>query len=221
MFGSNEISGSKIIAVFDFDGTLIKEDSMVLFFLRYFKFSWGNIGILLVLVRETVKFFMKKYSQKQYKERFLNSVISSLKNKGFEEISLDFSKYLLNKISKDALREISRLKEKGYETILLSASPDFYLRKVKEDLGFSKLICTQTSFRDGKLVITGENCDGQNKIERLLDQYSKYPIDWKNSYCFTDNPADSGLLLLFGNPFAVNNNKIVVKNTGIKKLVWK
>jgi phosphoserine phosphatase len=33
-----------LIAVFDFDGTLIKEDSMVLLFRRYYKSSWGNIG---------------------------------------------------------------------------------------------------------------------------------------------------------------------------------
>jgi phosphatidylglycerophosphatase C len=221
MFGSDEISGSNIIAVFDFDGTLIKEDSMFLFFRRYYKFSRGNIGALPVLVRETVKFFIKIYSRKQYKEKFLNIVISSLKNKSLEAIGQDFSQYLLNKISKDALREINSLKEKGYETILLSASPDFYLKKIKECLGFSKLICTQTSFRDGKVIITGENCYGQNKIERLLEQYPKDSIDWENSYCFTDNLADSGLLSLFGNPFAVNNNKMAVKYTGIKKLVWK
>jgi HAD superfamily hydrolase (TIGR01490 family) len=210
-----------IIAVFDFDGTLIKEDSMVLFFRRYFKFSRGNIGNLPALVRETVKFFMKINSQKQYKEKFLNIVISSLKNKGFKEITPDFSKFLLKKISKDALQEINRLKEKGCETIMLSASPDFYLRGVKEALGFSKLICTQTSFKDGKVIITGKNCYGQNKIERLLEQYPGDSIDWQNSYCFTDNLSDSGLLSLFGNPFAVNNSRLAAKNRGAKHLVWK
>ena len=210
-----------IIAVFDFDGTLIKEDSMVLFFRRYYKFSRGNIGISLVLVRETVKFFMKINSQKQYKEKFLNFVISSIKNKSLEEIIPDFSQYLLEKISKDALREINRLQEKGYETILLSASPDFYLREVKEALGFSKLICTQTSLKEGKIIITGKNCYGKNKVAMLLEQYPKDSVDWQGSYCFTDNSSDLGLLSFFGNPFVVNNNKLAVKNPGIKNLAWK
>ena len=221
MSGSNEISGSNIIAVFDFDGTLIKDDSMMLFFRRYYKISWENIGALLVLVRETVKFFMKINSRKQYKEKFLNIVISSLKNKGLEEIGTDFSKFLLKKISKDALLEINRLKEKGCETILLSASLDFYLREIKEALGFSRLVCTLTSLKEGKIIITGENCYGQNKIERLLEQYPKDSIDWHNSYCFTDNLSDSGLLSLFGNPFAVNNFKMAVKNARVKNIAWK
>lgn len=210
-----------LIAIFDFDGTLIKEDSMLLFFRRYYKYSWGITAISLALVRETLKFFVKINSQKQYKEKFLNLLIGSIKNKGLEEIIPDFSQYLLNKISKDALREINRLKEKGYETILLSASPDFYLREIKEVLGFSKLICTQTTFKDDKIIIAGENCYGKNKIIRLLEQYPKDSIDWQNSYCFTDNLSDSGLLSLFGNPFAVNNNKLAARNPGFKHLVWK
>ncbi|GAG74466.1 unnamed protein product [marine sediment metagenome] len=62
----------ELIAIFDFDGTLIKRDSMVLFFLRYFNFSWKNILNLFQLALETIKFFLKIYSQKKYKEKFLN-----------------------------------------------------------------------------------------------------------------------------------------------------
>jgi len=210
-----------LIAVFDFDGTLIKDDSMVLFFRRYYKYCWNNTGILIMLVWETIKFFMRINSQKQFKEKFLNIVIMSLKNTCLEEIIPDFSKFLLKKISKDALREINSLKEKGYETILLSASCDFYLKEIKEVLGFSKLICTQTCLKDDKIIIAGENCYGRNKILRLMEQYPKDYIDWQNSYCFTDNLSDWRLLSLFGNPFAINNNKLAAKNPGFKHLVWK
>jgi phosphatidylglycerophosphatase C len=210
-----------LIAVFDFDGTLIKEDSMVLLFRRYHRFSLGNAGIFLRLVWETIKFFMKINSQKQYKEKFLNLVIRSSKKAAPEEILSDFKKFLLEKILRDAAKEINSLKEKGYETILLSASPDFYLAGVKEALGFSKLICTQTVTKDGNIIITGENCYGQNKVARLLEQYPGGSTDWQGSYCFTDNSSDMGLLSLFGNPFVVNNNKLAAKNPGVKNLVWK
>ena len=210
-----------LIAVFDFDGTLIKDDSMVLFFRRYYKYCWNNIGILIMLIWETIKFFMRINSQKQFKEKFLNIVIRSLKNTCLEEITPDFSKFLLKKISKDALIEINRLKEKNYEIILLSASCDFYLREIKEALGFSKLICTETCLKDDKIIITGENCYGGNKILRLLEQYPNDRIDWQNSYCFTDNLSDWRLLSLFGHPVAVNNNKLTAKNPDFKHLVWK
>ena len=210
-----------LIAVFDFDGTLIKEDSMMLFFRRYYKYSLSITGISLMLFWETIKFFMKINSQKQYKEKFLNLVISSIKNKSLEEVISDFSKYLLKKILKDAFQEINRLKEKGYKTILLSASPDFYLEEIKEALGFSELICTQTSLKGNEILITGENCFGQNKVARLLEQYPKDSTDWQGSYCFTDNSSDMGLLSLFGNPFVVNNSKMAAKNPGVKNMVWK
>lgn len=210
-----------LIAVFDFDGTLIRKDSMVLFFHRYYKFSWNNIGISIRLAWETMKFFIRINSQKQYKEKFLNIVIRSLKNKNLQEITSDFSNYLLKKIFKDALIEINRLKEKGYETILLSASCDFYLREIKEALGFSKLICTETCFKDDRILITGKNCYGENKILKLLDQYPQDSVDWENSYCFADNLSDSGLLSLFGNSVAVNNNKLTLKNPGLRYLTWK
>ena len=210
-----------LIAVFDFDGTLIKDDSMVLFFRRYYKYSWNNTGILITLVWETIKFFMKINSQKQFKEKFLNIVIWSLKNTGLKEITPDFSKFLLKKISKDALREINSLKEKGYETILLSASCDFYLKEIKEALGFTKLICTETCLKDNRIIITGKNCYGENKILKLLEQYPPESVDWENSYCFADNLSDSGLLSLFGNPVAVNNNKLTLKNPGFRHLTWK
>src|SRR4030065_129707 len=106
-----------LIAVFDFDGTLIREDSMVLFFRRYYKFSWKNTGILIKLTWETIKFFLRINSQKQYKEKFINFILMSLKNKNLQEITRDFSNHLLKKIFKDAQAEIKRLKEKGYETI--------------------------------------------------------------------------------------------------------
>jgi phosphoserine phosphatase len=95
------------------------------------------------------------------------------------------------------------------------------LREIKEILGFSKLICTQTYIKDNKIIITGENCYGKSKVARLLEQYPKSSIDWQNSYCFTDNSSDMSLLSLFGYSFAVNNNKMAAKNPGFKNLVWK
>lgn len=210
-----------LIAVFDFDGTLIREDSMVLFFRRYYKFSWENTGILIKLIWETVKFFLRINSQKQYKEKFINFILMSLKNKNLQEITWDFSNHLLKKIFKDAIVEIKKLKEKGYETILLSASLDFYLKKVREALGFTKLICTETTLKEGRMIITGDNCYGENKILKLLGDYEQDKVDWKNSYCYSDNLSDSDLLSLFGNPIAVNNIKLAVKNPGFKYLSWK
>jgi len=75
-----------LIAVFDFDGTLIKKDSMFLFFKRYFNFSLKNTGKLLVLFKEAAWFIMKKYNQKQFKEKFINIIISSSKIRDIDKM---------------------------------------------------------------------------------------------------------------------------------------
>ncbi len=67
----------ELIAVFDFDGKLIKKDSMVLFFFRYFYLSIKNVPNFYRLVYETLKYFLKIYSQKEFKEKYINFVIDS------------------------------------------------------------------------------------------------------------------------------------------------
>ncbi|NQT65965.1 MAG: HAD-IB family hydrolase [Actinobacteria bacterium] len=210
----------ELIAVFDFDRTLIKRDSMVLFFLRYFNFSWKNIPDLFRLSLETIKFFLKIYSQNQYNEKFLNLIVNSSRIKDPHKIADDFSKYLLKLIFRDARKRITKLKDDEYELVLLSASPDFYLEKIKDKLGFSKLICTKTNLNNGKIIIYGENCYGKNKIKMLLDEYKKKDVNWKKSYCFTDNKSDKHLLSLFGNAFVVNNKRFKKNNSKFGLLIW-
>ena len=211
----------KKIAVFDFDGTLIKKDSMVLFFFRYFKFlslhGFLNAPQLLI---DTLKFALKLYSRKQYKEKFINSIIDSSKINDIDKLANDFSEYLLTKIYIDARRKIETLKRDGFELVLLSASPDFYLKKIKDKLGFSKLICTKTYYKDGKIIINGKNCYGKNKIKVFLDEYKIKDINWKESYCFSDCNSDKKLLSYFGKSYFINNKKLAKNNPQFKYLRW-
>ena len=161
----------ELIALFDFDGTLIKKDSMVLLFFRYFNLSFKNVPRFCGLILEAIKYFLKIYSQRQFKEIYINLIINSSRYKDKEALFNDFSRYLLGMIFKSAKEKISELKKKGHKTILLSASPDLYLEKISRELGFSELICTRMVYRDNKVVVSGLNCYGKNKIKMLLDSY--------------------------------------------------
>lgn len=210
----------KKIAVFDFDGTLIKQDSMILFFFKYFKpFSLSGLACGLRLLIDTIKFFLKLYSQKQYKQKFINLIIQSSKIKDIEKLGTDFSEYLLKKIYTDSIKTIKRLEKEGCELVLLSASPDFYLKKIKTRLGFSNLICTKTQYINGKIILK-ENCFGENKIKLFLEEYQNQNINWKSSYCFSDSISDYRLFSYFGNAFAINNKKLTKINPDINFIKW-
>ena len=202
----------ELIALFDFDGTLINKDSMVLFFFRYFNLSIKNIPNFSRIILETAKYFLKIYSQKQYKERYINLITASSRFKDRDALFDDFSNYLLGLVFQTAKKKIIEFRKKGFKTILLSASPDLYLEKISQELGFSELICTRTAYIDNRIVINGLNCYGDNKIMMLLDKCKKDRIDWKGSYCYTDSESDRGLLNLFGNPYIVNNVRFGKKN---------
>lgn len=211
----------ELIAVFDFDGTLIKKDSMILFFFRYFDLSIKNVPNFCRLISETLKYFLKIYSQKQFKEKYINLVIDSSRFKDIEALFDDFSKYLLGLVLETAKKKIIEFKKKSYETILLSASPDLYLKKISMGLGFSELICTRAIYSDNRIVINSLNCYGKNKIKMLLNNYKEDRVDWKGSYCYTDSESDRELLSLFGNPHIVNNIRFGKKNPDFKSVIWK
>ena len=211
----------ELISVFDFDGTLIKKDSMLLFFFRYFKLSIKNLPNFCRLILETLKYFLKIYSQKQFKEKYINLIIASSKYKDMESLFEDFSKYLLRMVFKTAKKKIIEFKKNGYKTILLSASLDLYLEKISKGLGFSELICTRTVCIDNRIVIDSLNCYGNNKIKMLLEKYKEDGVDWKGSYCYTDSESDRELLSLFGNPYIVNNIRFGKNNPDFRSIVWK
>ena len=144
---------------------------MVLLFFRYFKLSFKSIPGLCRLIFETLKYFLKIYSQKQFKEKYINLVISLSGFKDKEALFDDFSNYLLGIVFETAKEKISELKKRGFKTILLSASLDLYLEKMGKELGFSELICTRTAYSDHRIVISGLNCYGKNKIKMLLEKY--------------------------------------------------
>jgi len=215
------IENMELIALFDFDRTLIKKDSMLLLFFRYFHLSIRNIPKFCRLILETLKYFLKMYSQKEFKEIYINMIIDSSRYKDREALFDDFSKYLLGMIFKSAKEKITELKKKGYKTILLSASPDLYLEKISMELGFSELICTKMVYRNNREVVSGLNCYGKNKIKMLLNSYEGDKVDWKRSYCYSDSESDRELLSLFGNPYIVNNNKFGKKAPEFKTVIWK
>jgi len=211
----------ELIALFDFDRTLIKKDSMILLFFRYFDLSIKNVPKFCRLIYETLKYFLKIYSQRQFKEIYINLIIDSSRIKDTEVLFDDFSKYLLGLVFKTAKKEIIGLKDRGYKVILLSASLDLYLKKVGRGLGFSELICTRTAHSDNKIKISGLNCYGKNKIKMLLSSHREDGVDWKASYCYSDSGSDRELLRLFGNPYIVNNVRFGRTAPEFRSVIWK
>lgn len=62
-----------------------------------------------------------------------------------------------------------RNRQRG-DDIIISASPEFLLKPVCERIGIKNLIASRVDKRTG--IYTGENCHGEEKVRRFIEQYS-------------------------------------------------
>ena len=95
--------------------------------------------------------------------------------------------------------------------ILISASPEFYIKEFYAIDEVDLIIGTRFKFENGKFIrsMDGNNCKGQEKVRRLKDVLKEKNIraDFKNSYMFSDSLSDKPLLDLVGNPYLINYKK--------------
>ena len=105
--------------------------------------------------------------------------------------------------------------------MLISASPEFYIKEFYAIKEVDLIIGTKFTFEGGKFArkMDGNNCKGKEKVERLNQvlKEKNIKVDFKNSYMFSDSLSDKPLLDLVGNPYLINYKK---KNE-IEVLRWK
>ncbi len=194
------------IAVFDFDGTIIREQSHELFF----KEIINSKGIIISsLLKFYYKFIINKkiasLKDKQRKEFFL----SLLKNKDLNYIKSFSRNFYQNKIKPLYIKRINsdivKYKTLGYKLVLVSGGFDIYLNELLNDLKFDIVICSELQFKNGKFTakIINRECLGEEKVRRLKKKINIKKIDFNNSVFYSDHYSDLPMFNLFSNNFLV------------------
>lgn len=209
------------LALFDVDFTITSKETLMEFYKYNIKLKKKNIIYLPRAIFSGLMFILKVYDERKTKECFLK-FIEGMEDKELKNVVSGFYKERLKNIFySDGLKMIKKLKDEGYYTILISASPEFYLNELY-DLGcIDKIIGTRYAFENGKFArkMIGNNCKGKEKVERL-NEYLKeenIEVDYKSSYMFSDSLSDKPLLDLVGKPYLINYKK----DNDIEILKWK
>ena len=199
------------LAIFDFDGTMIRGDSIVsyLFFakkeglLSAGRLAWAGLSACLFRLRLTAAGRAKSAAL-----AFRKGVPAEK----LDDLDRAFARELLKKVYQDALSAMNERKRQGDTVILLTASTDHYMRYVAEGLPVDRLICSETD-RDGRVL---RNMRGSEKVAALNEAVSSMPEkpDWSASCAFGDSASDLQLLRLTGHPFLVNPGKKALKRAG-------
>jgi phosphatidylglycerophosphatase C len=192
----------RTIAFFDFDGTITTKDTL----LEFIRFSKGiprfYLGFLLTSPW-LVAYKIKLISNQRAKERVLRHFFSHTPLDQFEQNCEAFARKALPALLRPkALQEIERLKTAGATVVIVSASPENWIRSWSASVG-TDLLATRLETapdKDGSkpLRLTGKifqaNCHGEEKVRRIKEAYTLE--DYQEIYTFGDTGGDRPMLKL-------------------------
>ena len=199
------------LAIFDIDYTITRKETLMEFFKYLVSKDIKNIKFLPRALYSGLMYGIKVYDEKRVKECFLK-FIENIDEAELAKLTKSFYDERISKILyKDAVDMIKKLKNEGYMVVLISASPEFYVKEFYAIKEVDLIIGTKFTFEGGKFIrkMDGNNCKGEEKVRRLnkVLKEKNIKVDFKNSYMFSDSLSDKPLLDLVGNPYLINYKK--------------
>ncbi|MDO5326554.1 MAG: HAD-IB family hydrolase [Clostridia bacterium] len=209
----------KALALFDFDGTMIRGDSIVAYvgfarkksllsFFGYMK-TWGA----------ALLYAAGKISAEESKTRAL-SFRQKLSPQERDRLDRAFAQEeLLPRIYPQAKACLKKHRQEGKITLLVTASTENYMQYVSEALGFDGLLASPIDDQ-GRVR---DNCKGEEKGKRIQGWLTSKNIqpDFKASCAYGDSKSDLPMLRLAGHPVQVNPKKKLRKAApDMKAVSW-
>ncbi len=214
-------------ALFDFDGTITRADTMAPFLTFLFRHRPESRMEIPRLAALAPLYASRLLSKDQMKAQVLRC-FSRIPTEEQEQVLDDFhEKELRPRYLKGALERIDWHKKQGHKLLLVSASVELYLQKVAEALGFDLLIATRTSLKTGPSLggngaldslarnflskdtpkLLAANCYGHEKVNRLQAWRDFNQTDWPASWAYSDHISDLPMLMLCGHPVATTPHR--------------
>jgi len=196
-----------MLALFDFDGTITTDDSLIKF-IRFvagdIKAAWGVFLLSPMLITYKLK-FIPNYKAKQW---MFSYFFKGMDEQQFLKVAKEYSLNHIDTILRSkAMEKILWHKERGHKVVVVSASIECWIKPwcSKNDLD---IIATKIEIKDG--IVTGKflskNCYGIEKSNRVKEAYNLNDYDY--IYAYGDTRGDKELLALadegFYKPFRDN-----------------
>jgi phosphatidylglycerophosphatase C len=185
----------KYIALFDFDGTITKKDSLV----DFIQFVIGKpkyfISIL-YLSPMLVSYKLKLISNHLAKEKLVTYFFKGWNEDYFQKLADQYSSERLDKIiCVQALEKIKWHQQSGHEIVVVSASMENWIKKWCT-INNLELISTRLEIINSKLSgkFATRNCFGIEKVKRIKEKYDLEEYDL--IYAYGDSIGDKQMLEL-------------------------
>jgi phosphatidylglycerophosphatase C len=185
----------KVLALFDFDGTITNKDSLF-HFLKYAVGSYNYYKNLSLLIPVFIKFFTGIYTNSNAKEKVISFFFKGWDINDFSKLSDSYSEFELKKIiNNNAIDKIEWHKENKHKVVVVSASIEYYLRKWCENFELD-LIGTKLEIKENKLSgkFHTPNCNGEEKVIRIQKEINL--SEFNKIYAYGNSKGDLPMLNL-------------------------
>ena len=183
------------LALFDFDGTITRRDSLF-DFIRYYRGHRSLVAGIVRLLPTLVGLKLKLVSNQKAKERVLRYFFSQEPLETFQRTCNAYGQQRIPMIVKEsALSAIRQHKQQGADVYVVSASAEHWLAAWCQALDI-RLIATRLELRDGRITgnISGKNCHGPEKVARIRQEIDLSRYD--TIYGYGDSQGDRPMLSL-------------------------
>ena len=174
--------------VFDFDGTIIKGDSLIIF-------SYYSLGIIqFIKYWVSIIFLILLYSRSKLKQIFYSN-FNEFNLDVFNSLCINFYTQKLRGSIKKSFTDFIQNLDEDSKVVIVSASISNYLKPWCCEMGFD-LISTELEVKDGKLTgkFSTPNCNGMEKVRRINEKYDLSSYD--EIHVFGNSKGDFPMLEL-------------------------
>lgn len=212
------------VAVFDLDYTLTRCDTYLHFlweFLREHPWRVARAGWLPLAVAQ---YGIGKMSNATLKECFLSAIFGGVSRTELEMWAQAFVERMIRAhVFHEGLLVLGKHRQEGDYLVLLSASPDVYVRQLGQRLGFDEVICTMVEWQQDRLTgqLAGPNVRGEEKVKVLRSLRQRFPQS--RFVAYADNRSDLAMLRLADQGFLVNGARKArrqAQSEGIHLVGW-
>ncbi|MDR1980212.1 MAG: DUF6080 domain-containing protein, partial [Tannerellaceae bacterium] len=189
----------KVIAVFDFDGTIISRDSLRDFLLYTFGRTAFFLRLPLILILK-IAALTGIMTTRRAKEHVLSSFMKGMTHTRFQEACRQYALRIPSLVYPKASQEIKNHLMLGHQVLIISASMADWIRPWAETAGISRVEGSEMEIENGLLTgrLSTPNCKGKEKVNRLLALFpdrERYVL-----YAYGDSPGDQALLAVADYP---------------------
>ena len=199
-------NGSHVLAIFDFDGTLIAGYSATAFIREQLKRGDLSVRQFAQLMRAMSNFGLGNMGFSGM------MAINAQFTRGIEEETYHevgrqlYTKQIARLIYPESRALVKAHQAKGHTVAIISSATRYQVENAALDLGIDHVLCTHLEIENGKFTggVISPTCFGQGKVDAAEALAKAHGADLDKSFFYSDSTDDLLLLKRVGHPRALN-----------------